>query len=152
MRVFIFLHILTMFTAVTISYGPQVLILQAASRRDAAALRGVAVAMGRLGALMGPTYLLGALFGVIAIFTNDFNPLAPWLLIAYGLFVLAMLNGALGTGAWLAKVARAAATSNGTLTDELANLLADRGIRVLLTLDVLLVIVLIADMVLKPFS
>ena len=141
-----------MFTAVTISYGPQVLILQAAGRRDAVALRGVALAMGRLGALMGPAFVLGAILGVIAVFANGFDPLAPWLLIAYALFVVAMLNGALGTGAWLARVVTAAEASSGSLSPELTALLEQRGIRLWLIADVALTVLLIADMILKPFS
>jgi hypothetical membrane protein len=152
MPVFIFLHVLTMFTAVTISYGPQVLMMMAAERRDPVALQGLARSMGRLGQFMGPAFVVGLIFGLIAVFTNDFNPLAPWLLIAYVLFTIAMVNGIFGTGRWLAGVGQAAVAGGGTMTEELRGLLEQRNIRILLWGDMLLVVLIIADMVLKPFS
>jgi hypothetical protein len=152
MPVFIFLHVLAMFTAVTISYGPQLLLMMAADRNDPVALQGLARSMGRLGQFMGPAFVVGLILGLIAVFVNNFNPLAPWLLIAYVLFAAAMLNGIFGTGRWMASVGQTAAASGGVMTDELRGLLDQSTIRILLWADIVLVVLIIADMVLKPLS
>ncbi len=151
MSVFIFLHVLTMFVAVAMSYGPAILIVAATRGNDIVALRGVLAAAARLDKIIGPTFILGLVLGLIAVFVDNFDPLAGWLIIAYVLFAVAATFPAVFTGPWLKKVAAAAATSpDDRQSDELRELLTSPRNRLLLALDSLVVVALIADMVLKP--
>jgi hypothetical protein len=124
----------------------------AASRSsDIVALRGVLSAAFRLEKLIGPTFVLGLAFGLVAVFVNNFDTLAGWLIIAYVLFAVAAIYPAVFTGPWLKKVAAAAAVSpDDRPSDELRALLTSPRNRLLLALDALVVVALIADMVLKP--
>ena len=45
-------------------------------------------------------FVAGLAFGVISIFVHGFNPFAPWLLMAYLLFVAGLVVGNFVTGAW----------------------------------------------------
>jgi hypothetical protein len=151
MPVFIFLHVLTMFVAVAMGYGPAILMIAASRSNDIVALRGVLSAAFRLEKLIGPTFVLGLAFGLVAIFVNDFDPLAGWLIIAYVLFAVAAIFPQVFTSPWLKKVAAAADTSpDDHPSDELRALLTSPRNRVMLALDALIVVALIADMVLKP--
>ncbi len=151
MPVFIFLHVLTMFTAVAMGYGPAILMIAASRSNDIVALRGVLGASARIEKLIGPTFVVGLVFGLIAVFFNNFDPLAGWLIIAYVLFAVAAIYPAVFTGPWVKKVLAAAQTSpDDRPSDELRALLASPRNRVLLAVDALVVVALIADMVLKP--
>lgn len=98
MRVFIFLHILTMFIAVALAYGCHLLTLVAVRSHDVSTVRAVTRTVGRVGQWIGPTFGIGVLLGIVAIFTNGFNPLAPWLIIAYVLTALAIVSANVFTG------------------------------------------------------
>ena len=151
MRIFVFLHIVTMFTAVTMGYGPAVLMVAAGRARDVASLRGILRAAFRVERLIGPTFILGALLGVVAIFTNDLDPLAGWLVIAYVLFAIAAIMPAVFTGPWLKRVAAAAeASPDNAPSDELRTLTSSPRYTLPLAFDVSVIVLFIADMVLKP--
>jgi len=151
MPIFIFLHVLTMFIAVAMGYGPFILIFAASRSGDVGALRGVLGAASRIERLIGPTFVLGLVFGLIAVFLNNFDPLAGWLIIAYVLFAVAAIMPVVFTGPWLKKVAAAAASSpDDRPSDELRRLLTSPRNRLLLTFDALVIVAIIADMVLKP--
>ncbi len=151
MPVFIFLHVLTMFTAVAMGYGPAILMIAASRSNDIVALRGVLGASARIEKLIGPTFVVGLVFGLIAVFFNNFDPLAGWLIIAYILFAVAAIYPVVLTGPWLKKVAAAATASpDDPPSAELTALLTSPRYRLMLTLDVLVVMAIIADMVLKP--
>jgi hypothetical protein len=151
MPIFIFLHILTMFTAVAMAYGPAMMIL--AARGDVPTLRGVMTANNRLSRLVGPAFGLGIAFGFVAVFVNDFDPLRPWLVIAYGLVVVYLVVTFAFTNPWLKSVTAAVeASPDEAPSSELRTLLDAPRNRLLLALDALLIVALIADMVLKPLS
>jgi hypothetical protein len=151
MPIFVFLHILTMFTAVAMAYGPAMMIL--AVRGDVPTLRGVMTANNRLSRLVAPTFGLGIVFGFAAIFVHNFDPLRPWLLIAYGLVVAYLVVTFAFTNPWLKSVTAAVeASPDEAPSAELRTLLGAPRNVALLALDALLIVALIADMVLKPFS
>ena len=114
MPIFIFLHVLTMFVAVAMAYGPAVLMVGASSRRDVVALRGVMRANAYVMRLVPPAFVLGLAFGVIAIVVHGFDPLAGWLLIAYALFAASVAITTVFTNPWMRSVAAAAEASPAT--------------------------------------
>lgn len=151
MPIFVFLHVLTMFVAVAMAYGPAMLMVSAGS--DVRTLRGVTTANDRLQRIVGPTFMLGIALGFVAIFVHRFNPLATWLLIAYGLIVAAIAITILFTNPWLKRVSAAAqASPDDAPSAELRELLGSPRNRALLILDAGIIVLIIADMVLKPFS
>ena len=151
MSIFIFLHVLTMFTAVALAYGPAALIVLSSRRRDVGALRGVITTYERWSGVVGAAFGLGIVFGFLAIFFNGFDPLQGWLVIAYVLVVASLTMTFTFTNPWIKKVAEAARTSpEAEMSPELAALVNSPRNQALLAVDALLIVLLIADMVLKP--
>jgi hypothetical protein len=151
--IFKFLHIASMFTAVAISFGPAVLLRFSARGGNVRSIQGVAETTVRLARFIGPVFVLGVVFGLITAFLGGFNFLAPWLLIAYVLFVAGVIVGAGGEGPYTARVAAAAAANPGdTPGPELTAVLSSPRAGQLFWLFALLVAAIIFDMVIKPFS
>lgn len=147
--VFIFLHVLAMFIAIAVAYGPAFLMVAAGN--NVVALRGIMAANEKLGPATSIAFGVGLVFGIIAIFTANFDPLQGWLVIAYVLFAASATMAVLVTTPWLKKVAAAAATSpDSAPSPELKELLSGPRYRTLLALDALIIVALIADMVFKP--
>ena len=146
------LHVLVMFTAVAISQGPAILLYSAMRRGDVAAIRGVGDGFGRVGRFIGPLFGVGVVIGLAAVFVGGFDPLAPWLLIAYGLTVVAFLTPMLVTGPRMMRVIEAAAAS--PVDEPSAELRSAIGAAVgpVFWVDAVLIVLFIVDMVAKPFS
>lgn len=152
MRIFVFLHVLTMFAAVAVSGGVELFLVQIAGTRNAAAIRTTFEVHGRLVRLVPLTFMVGLVFGIIAIFVNDFDPFAPWLLFAYPLFVAGILTGAFGIGPWADRVARAAAESGDPASPELEAAIADPRGRYAQVGFWMVVAAIVFVMVVKPLS
>ena len=151
MPFFIFLHVLAMFTAVALAYGPAALMVVATRRNDVRALRGITATSEKLGPIIGIMFGLGIVLGVISIFVHGFDPLQGWLVIAYVLVAISLFMTFAFTNPWLAKVTKAAAASpDDQMSPELDALVNSPRNQALLAFDALLIILLIADMVLKP--
>ena len=108
----------------------------------------------RIGPIIPILFISGGLFGLLtAISFGTINLLAPWLVIAYVLFAIAMYIGAVENRKWglqLGQLLRTAA--DGPLTPEITAMFTDRRVVALTIVDYAIVVVLIFDMVLKPFS
>lgn len=152
MRVFVFLHVFTMFSGVALGYGLMAWLWLSARSRDLVAIRGITSVVGRYPQIIGPIFTLGIVLGVIAIFVNGLNPLAPWLLIAYVLAAALTLSGALVIGPWVKRVGEAAAAMEGNTADPLPAPFTDGRSRMLLSLDLVMLVAIIFDMIVKPFS
>ena len=153
MPIFVFLHVLTMFVAVAMAYGPAALMVVASRRRDVRALRAITATSNRLGPVVAMAFMLGLVFGIIAIFVHGFDPLQGWLIIAYILFALSLVMTLMFTNPWLRKVQAAAeASADEQISPELEGLVNSVRNQVLLAVDALLIVLLIADMVLKPLN
>ena len=151
--IFKFLHIAAMFTAVAISFGPAVLLRFAARGGKVRSIQGVAETAISLSRFIAPVFILGLIFGLTTALLGGFNFLAPWLLIAYVLFVAGTVVGALGEGRFTSEVATAAAANPGdepgpALTGVLSAPRAD----LVFWLFTAIVVALIFDMVIKPFT
>src|SRR5437879_12317021 len=98
MRLFVFLHVLSMFTAFGTTYGPAFLMHRAVATRHVPTIRGVFSMAKVLGPFIPIFFLTGFAFAIIAILTVGFNPLRPWLFIAYFLLSIGMFTGAARLG------------------------------------------------------
>jgi hypothetical protein len=148
-----FLHIATMFTAVALSLGPAVLIRFVARNRNARSIQAVAEGSASLARFIGPIFALGVIFGLVTVFVGGFDFLAPWLIVAYVLFAVGIAVGAGGEGPWTAEVARAAAANaEPTAGPALVGLLTSQRANFLFWAFALILLALIFDMVVKPFS
>lgn len=151
MPIFIFLHVLVMFAAVALAYGPAALMVVASRRGDVRSLRAISVTSERLGPAVGMAFALGIVLGFVAIFFHGFDPLQGWLVIGYALVVASLVMTFAFTNPWLKKVQAAAeASPDDTMSPELRAIVQSPRNQALLTVDALLIVALIADMVLKP--
>jgi hypothetical protein len=153
LRVFIFLHIATMFTAVALTIGPTILLRRIGKSGDVPAIRRGFAMAGPIIKVAPALYGLGAALGVVAIFTNGFDPFQPFLLIAYGLFVVATAVGIVFNAPWFQRVTEASANSpDAAPSPELAAELDAPLVRFLDWFDPLIILLFIFDMVVKPFG
>jgi hypothetical protein len=148
-----FLHIGIMFAAVAISLGPELLLRRLGRSGDVRAIRtGYSIA-DRIGRAIPPLYFVGMIFGLLTAWAGGMNFLAPWLLIAYGLFVVATILGAAAIGPHISRVAALAAESpDDAPSRELTTALADPRVGTLVVVEAIVILAFVFDMVLKPFS
>jgi uncharacterized membrane protein len=149
----VFLHVVSMFAAVAVSYGPLAVLQLAIRRGETQTVRAV-TASARVVTLSIPFfYVIGAIFGVLAAFNANFNLLAPWLVISYVLFLVLMIIGAAVIGPWAERIGKVAAASpDGPFSPELQTIVTDQRVRLLRGVDGIAIVLLIFDMVVKPFS
>ena len=153
MRLFVFLHVATMFTAVAVALGPGMLLERIGQSGDVPAIRRSFAMAAPLVKFIPPLYGLGAALGIVAIFTNGFNPFAPFLLIAYALFILATVVGITVNNPWFARVVKLSAESpDDAPAAELTAALHDPTIRWVNWFDRPIILVFIFDMIVKPFG
>ena len=152
-QILTFLHIATMFVAVALSLGPAILLRLLARGRNPRAIQAFAEPAAGLGGVVGPVFILGGLFGLSVAIVGGYNLLAPWLVIAYVLYVVGTAVGALGEGKWTQDVARAAAASDDSVAgpELVAVLTSSRGTGVFVAFAGIIAL-LVFDMVVKPFS
>ena len=152
MRTFVFLHVLTMFGAVALSGGIDVLLLRIARTRDVRAIRTAFGVHERFAPLIPAFFGVGLLFGLIAIFVEGFDPFQPWLLLAYPLFVAGVLVGALGIGRWATRVRVASSEAQDGGSPALDAALDDSTVRPAMVAFWLLIAAIVFVMVTKPLS
>ncbi len=71
------------------------------------------------------TRFLGFLAGIGLVIIGGWNPLAPWLVAAYGIFILMDVVGRVGTRPWQRQLHRVLAHANGTAMSDLRGLIAE---------------------------
>lgn len=153
MRVFVFLHIATMFGAVAGTIGPTILLRRIGKSGDVPAIRRSFAMAAPIIKVAPALYGLGAALGVVAVFTNGFDPFQPFLLIAYGLFVVATVVGIRFNAPWFQRVVQSSADSpDAAPSPELAAALEAPVARFLDWFDPLIILLFIFDMVVKPFG
>jgi Predicted integral membrane protein (DUF2269) len=152
MRIFILLHILTMFTGVALGYGAMAWLWLSARSRDLVAIRGVLSVTKRYEPVIPATFTVGILLGITAVFTNGFDPLRPWLVIAYVLAAGLTVSGSRVLGPWIKRVGEAAVSASGDVMDPPLAPFSDRTSVTLILLDLAMLVGIVTDMVIKPFS
>lgn len=88
-----FLHIASMFIAVSIFVGQGMLSGVVARSGDVRALRRVLASEDRFAPIGGAFFLFGIVFGFLTAITGDFDLTQTWLLIAYALALFILVNG-----------------------------------------------------------
>ena len=152
-HLWLFLHISVIFTAITVGYGVTLVLRLAYMSGQVGILRGAGFAAGRVGPFVPVLFIAGGVFGLLTALATGTDLLAPWLLIAYALFLIAMAIGILETaptGRKLGELLRAA--SDGPLPPAVRELFDSPRARTLLVVDVLIPFLFVFDMVVKPFS
>jgi hypothetical protein len=87
-----FLHIASMFAAVSIFVGQGMLSGLVARSGDVRALRRVLAIEDRFAPVGGGVFLLGIVFGFVTAITGDLDLTATWLVIGYALAALILLT------------------------------------------------------------
>jgi hypothetical protein len=153
MRTFVFLHVLAMVSAVTLTIGPALLMRRAAAGGHVPTIRGVFGVAQSFAFLIPIFFLTGLAFAIVAIFTESFNPLQPWLLIAYVLFAIGLVDGTRIHEPYGARVAAAAGESpDDAPSPALRAALDNRGEEVAYWVDIAVIGLILFDMIVKPFS
>jgi uncharacterized membrane protein len=150
MQVWTFLHILSMFSAITVIVGAELLAITAIRRRDREMLR-VYFRIGERADIVGMVLLvLGIVFGLVAAMTIGWDLLSGWLVIAYVLVVLTVVVG-FSSAPYLARLKAALPVRDDETADPALDALL-RSPRLPLTsaASIVLTALLIADMVFKP--
>jgi hypothetical protein len=152
--VFKFLHISTMFAAVTLALGPSYVFDRVASSGDVLATRAFLSRMTIFDRLIPGLFVTGALLGLLTAATIGFNLLAPWLLVAYVLFVFIVALQATVGSRWRASLWRSlAAVPDGVATSPEVAVVAGAAIgKVLYWITAGGTAIIVFDMVAKPFS
>jgi hypothetical protein len=153
-HLWLFLHIAVIFTAITVGYGVTLLLRIAYMSGQVGIMRGVGYAAGKVGPLIPILFIAGGLFGLLTALATGTDLLVPWLLIAYVLFVIAMLIGIFENAAMGRKLGPLlmAADVSQPLPAAVRELFDSPRARYLLVIDVLIPFLFIFDMVVKPFS
>lgn len=94
-------------------------------------------------------HMVGIALGLLSVVAVGFDPLQGWLVAAYVLTAIAIVSANVVTGPWLARVSSELAAMPATAAVPPA--FRDRRAVTLLVADALVIVVIIADMVLKPF-
>jgi hypothetical protein len=150
---FKFLHILTMFIAVSAAVIPELVLHWVAGSGDVRATRVFAGIATRVGKLLPIFFIGGAIFGLLAAATGSLDFFQPWLLAAYVVFVIAMVTGATVSGPWAGRVAAAAeASGNDAPSLELELAVHDRRAFIGSAVMLSSIVVIIFLMVFKPGS
>ena len=149
----LFLHITFFVVAITISYGPLLLLRLAYRTGEVGNIRGLALIHSGLGPLTFVLYMLGGIFGLLTAIAFHVDLLAPWLVIAYVGFAIAVLLGVTENRTWPIRLADAVKrTPDGPLSPEIRDLFMNRTTVWVLVIDIVWIPAMIFDMVIKPFS
>lgn len=153
-KLWLFLHISLIFAGITVGYGSTLFLRVAYMSGQVGIMRGVGFAAGKVGPAIGALFVAGGIFGLVTGIATGTDLLAPWMLIAYVAFVMAMAIGIFenaATGRKLGPLLMAADPSQ-PFPEAVRELFDSPRSKTLLVIDVLLPFVLVWDMVVKPFS
>jgi hypothetical protein len=148
-----FLHVLSMFTGVGASTGTILLLRRVARTNNVTAIKTLLGAARSIVAATPILYTVGAIFGLLTVATTPLDFFKPWLLIAYVIFIVLSVVGARMTAPWAARVGKAAAMNQGDAPSaELQAATADTSVDTAFTITIVLLVVIIFDMIIKPFG
>jgi hypothetical protein len=147
----LFLHIATMFLAVGVAYGGVIFFLIALRARNGSALVSMSKTAKTTARLIPPLFGIAGLLGLVAAIVSGANLLAPWLIIAYLLFIVLSVVGGLFTGPSIERIGAAVeAAPDGTLPADLPAMTS--RFYMLEVVDFFFLFLIIFDMVVKPFN
>ena len=150
MPIFKFLHIATMFMAVGVSVGADFVLHWIASSGDVRAIRTSFNRSQILAKIVPSLYLLGAAFGLLAVYFDNLDFLRPWLITTYLLFIIANVLGA-RSGTWHEHMLKAAMTSSeDSSSAEFKALVEDKSSVYQMWVFLAVILAIIFVMVFKP--
>jgi hypothetical protein len=148
----LFGHITVMISAIMVSFGPALMFQVAQNMGNVAMLRALATPTW-IGVSIPILYVVGGLLGLAAAINFGTNLLVPWLVIAYALWVFAMLTGVAVHRPYFIKANTVLqAAPDGRMSPEVVALLADPRERWASIADYAIIVAILFDMVVKPFS
>ncbi|MCI0636314.1 MAG: DUF2269 domain-containing protein [Actinobacteria bacterium] len=148
-----FLHIASMFLAVSIFVGQGMLSGAVARSGDVRALRRVLAAEDRFAPVGGGIFLLGIVFGFVTAIVGDLDLTQTWLVIGYALSAVILLNAFVYHVPQARKLEAAAeASPDDRPSDELRALIQAPSLVWMNAFDGLVWLAIIYVMVAKPFS
>jgi uncharacterized membrane protein len=148
-----FLHIASMFVAVSIFVGQGMVSGAVARSGDVPALRRVLASEDRFAPVGGAMFVLGIVFGFLTAITGDFDLTQSWLLIAYALALFILVNGLTYHRRQAERLkAAASVSSDDGPSDELRAIASAPSVAVMNTIDGIAWLAIIYVMVAKPFS
>ena len=151
--IWVYLHIVTMFAAVGVALGSEVMLHRTVGTGDVRSIRtafGLAKPIGRV---IPALLVVGGVLGVIAVAVRSYGFFESWLVQSYLFFGLAFVVGGAVQGRWIDKVQQAAESSPDDVpSDELRRLLNDRKARYGFWVVYLALVVVVYVMVIKPYS
>jgi hypothetical protein len=151
--ILLFFHISLMFAGITISFGPAIVMRIAERSGQMGLVRGVALASKPIDVAIPIFFASGGIFGLLAAINVGYNLFAPWLVIAYVLFAIALVTGAGIARTFLLRLVPLVKDApDGELTEPVKALFAEPRYRIVYALDYVVFLGLIFDMVVKPFS
>ncbi len=152
MLIWKFLHIASMFTAVTALFAYDVVIHRSAARGDAATVS----ALGKLKPLVENTgiamFLVGIVFGFVTAIVGPFDLTQGWLIAAYVLVGIILVIGGGPESAWLKQLIQAADKDGGDGRSPEFTARVHDPRRHLTWVSAILYAAVIYVMVTKPFS
>jgi len=153
MFVLLFLHITTMIGAIIVSFGSGLVMALARRTGQVSAVRGVAAATQPVGRAIPILYVAGGLLGLLTAIAFGYNLLAPWLVIAYlGWLVLMAVGVAVNRTFAISLDVLLQRTPDGPLSSEIAQLFLEPRVRAATVIDYVVLVAILFDMVVKPFS
>lgn len=148
-----FAHIGTMFMAVGVAVGTEIMAHRVANTADVNAIRTFFSQAKPVMALVPILYVSGFAFCLAAGIFGAFDLFAPWLLLAYGLFFLTLvLHRTIGAPWFERMTALSAAAADGPSSPELSASIHDRRANMLFWYTIAMVIGFVFIMVVKPLS
>jgi hypothetical protein len=148
-----FAHIGTMFMAVGVSVGTEIMAHRVANTGDVGAIRTYFAQAKPVMALIPILYVSGLALGLAAGLVGAFDLFATWLLLAYALFFLTFILHRTIGAPWYERMALlSAAAPDGSATPELQAAIHDRRAAMLLWYTIAMIISFVFIMVAKPLS
>ncbi len=150
MQFWTFLHILSMFSAVTIVAGGALFVTWAVRRRDLDGLRVYFRIAPRMDMLGGILFVAGIVFGLIAAMVTGWDLFSTWLIFAYVLVVVVIGTGG-AISPYLKRVKIALDANEGEeVGEDLGRLLNSPTAPLAAAVLIAAIALIIADMVYKP--
>jgi uncharacterized membrane protein len=148
-----FLHILSMFTAVTMFVGGEFYLSSMERSRDVRAIRRGYQAGKKLDGIGVAAAILGLVLGIVTAIAGELDLTQTWLILAYVIFAAIM---AMGIAYWTPRSKRileaAEASPDDAPSPQLDALINRSADKTMTVIDILLWVSIIFVMVVKPFS
>jgi hypothetical protein len=109
-----FLHIVSMFSGVTLAVGSLVFLDLVARTRDVDAYRRLDAIVQRTDMAAVALFLAGIAFGFLTAITGGFDLTASWLILAYVLVAAIVVEGLVFSGPWFTRIREAASQADRT--------------------------------------